>query len=219
MKKSLLNLIIFLIILTVGLGVLQNTLLSPDTITIGKETTKNQEKIEEIKEVSLSKWIELYNNTNYNKVEIEDGTLMKGYIFIGTGEQQGILSLGKSKIVDKYVVISSKKPLDSSITELGISLTGATSITTIYNETSRFMRLIEQFGVMLLILIVFIIAAKFMLGKGNGAGGLMNIQIGKKPTATAKKTKFSDIAGMEEVKNELVEVVDYLKYPEKYAKV
>jgi cell division protease FtsH len=33
------------------------------------------------------------------------------------------------------------------------------------------------------------------------------------------KTKFNDVAGMEEVKNELSEVVDYLKNPEKYHKV
>lgn len=58
-----------------------------------------------------------------------------------------------------------------------------------------------------------------MLGKGNGAGGLLNIQIGKKSNKDTSKTKFSDIAGMEEVKNELVEVVDYLKNPEKYQKV
>ena len=58
------------------------------------------------------------------------------------------------------------------------------------------------------------------MGKGNGAGGLLNIQVGKKSGKNAeKKTKFTDIAGMEEVKNELIEVVDYLKNPDKYKKV
>ena len=41
----------------------------------------------------------------------------------------------------------------------------------------------------------------------------------KKSTEENKKTKFSDIAGMEEVKNELEEIIDYLKDPEKYKKV
>jgi len=73
---------------------------------------------------------------------------------------------------------------------------------------------------MILILFLFIIGAKFLLGKGgNGVGGLMNIQVGKKSDKNTSKTKFSDIAGMEEVKNELIEVVDYLKNPEKYKKV
>ena len=33
------------------------------------------------------------------------------------------------------------------------------------------------------------------------------------------KTKFSDVAGMDEVKMELSEIVDYLKNPLKYQKV
>jgi len=45
------------------------------------------------------------------------------------------------------------------------------------------------------------------------------VKVGKKSPKDGKKTKFSDIAGMEEVKNELIEVVDYLKNPEKYKKV
>lgn len=33
------------------------------------------------------------------------------------------------------------------------------------------------------------------------------------------KTRFSDVAGMDEVKMELSEIVDYLKNPAKYNKV
>lgn len=73
---------------------------------------------------------------------------------------------------------------------------------------------------MILILAIFIFGAKFLLGKGNGAGGLLNVQVGKKSNKNAeKKTRFTDIAGMEEVKNELIEVVDYLKNSDKYKKV
>ena len=32
------------------------------------------------------------------------------------------------------------------------------------------------------------------------------------------KTKFSDVAGMDESKEELIEIVDFLKNPEKYKK-
>jgi len=34
-----------------------------------------------------------------------------------------------------------------------------------------------------------------------------------------KKVKFSDVIGMEEVKQELTEIVDFLKNPDKYHKV
>ncbi len=48
---------------------------------------------------------------------------------------------------------------------------------------------------------------------------MINIKVGKKSDKETAKTKFTDIAGMEEVKQELMEVVDYLKNPEKYKKV
>ena len=58
-----------------------------------------------------------------------------------------------------------------------------------------------------------------MMWKGNWAWWLMDIKVWKKSTKESSKTRFSDVAGMEEVKNELMEVVDYLKHPEKYHKV
>lgn len=215
MKKSLIKIISFFIIITVALGLIQQNM---NSTSKEEPTEKRQEKITETKEVTLSKWIELYNNNNYKKVEIEDGIDMKGFIYTWTGTKPSLFGINKE--VDQYILIKTKKPLDTSINELGLSLTGATSINTIYNEKSWFMLLLEQFGVMILILILFIIGARFILGKGgNGAGGLMNIQVWKKSTKETSKTKFSDIAGMEEVKNELEEVVDYLKNPQKYQKV
>ena len=58
-----------------------------------------------------------------------------------------------------------------------------------------------------------------MMWKGNWAWWLMDIKVWKKSTKETSKTRFSDVAWMEEVKNELMEVVDYLKNPEKYHKV
>lgn len=50
-------------------------------------------------------------------------------------------------------------------------------------------------------------------------GGMLGISIGKENKQNSSNTKFTDIAGMEEVKNELIEIVDYLKDPEKYHRV
>jgi len=46
-----------------------------------------------------------------------------------------------------------------------------------------------------------------------------NFKVGKTHTKTASDTKFSDVAGMEEVKQELTEIVDFLKHPQKYHSV
>ena len=54
----------------------------------------------------------------------------------------------------------------------------------------------------------------------KGIGWLpIKFSVGKQRDPTDKKTTFSDVAGMEEVKNEVQEIVDFLKNPDKYIKV
>jgi cell division protease FtsH len=50
-------------------------------------------------------------------------------------------------------------------------------------------------------------------------GNMMNIGKLAGTDKNAPKTKFSDVIGMEEVKQELTEVVDFLKNPAKYHKI
>lgn len=58
-----------------------------------------------------------------------------------------------------------------------------------------------------------------MFGPKGGTGGMpFNIQIGKLKNKNDPKTKFADVAGMDECKEELVEIVDFLKSPDKYKK-
>jgi cell division protease FtsH len=42
---------------------------------------------------------------------------------------------------------------------------------------------------------------------------------GKSKNKVNSTTKFSDVAGMAEVKDELIEVIDFLKNPKKFHKV
>ncbi|MDR0607587.1 MAG: hypothetical protein LBG52_04465 [Candidatus Peribacteria bacterium] len=69
----------------------------------------------------------------------------------------------KPTLTNEFLLITSKKPLDTSISELGITLTGVTSVITSYTESTRWIKILEQFGVMLLILFVFIFGARFLL--------------------------------------------------------
>jgi len=61
------------------------------------------------------------------------------------------------------------------------------------------------------------------LGGGGGAGGRNMFSMGKAMTNGQKDlkstVKFSDVAGMEQAKKEVVEFVDFLKAPEKYEKL
>ncbi len=64
-----------------------------------------------------------------------------------------------------------------------------------------------------------------MMGRGGGAGGGGNVfNIGKSQAklydnASDVKVTFKDVAGLEEAKEEVVEVVDFLKNPKKYTRL
>jgi cell division protease FtsH len=76
----------------------------------------------------------------------------------------------------------------------------------------------ELISMMLPILIFFaiwIFLAKRM-SKGMGGGILGVGKAGKLINAEKPDTKFDDVAGVEEAKEEVKEIVDFLKYPERY---
>ncbi|MEA3456414.1 MAG: ATP-dependent zinc metalloprotease FtsH, partial [Campylobacterota bacterium] len=78
--------------------------------------------------------------------------------------------------------------------------------------------LTELISMMLPILIFFaiwIFLAKRMQ-KGMGGGILGVGKAGKMINAEKPETRFSDVAGVEEAKEEVKEIVDFLKYPERY---
>ncbi|MDY5120694.1 MAG: ATP-dependent zinc metalloprotease FtsH [Treponema porcinum] len=81
------------------------------------------------------------------------------------------------------------------------------------------MNLIVPFG--LLFLIYFILFRKMGGGSGGGMGSLFGTG-GSRTKAVEEgkvKTRFADVAGVDEAKEELVEVVDFLKQPKKYTDI
>lgn len=77
--------------------------------------------------------------------------------------------------------------------------------------------------VMLVPTLIFIVMLWMMMNQGGqgGRGGVMNFGKSKVKPQDPKKNKvrFSDVAGEEEEKQELVEIVEFLKNPTKYTKL
>jgi cell division protease FtsH len=92
----------------------------------------------------------------------------------------------------------------------------------IINERSPFLSyllsLIVPFGIILLLYFCFF---KKMGGGSGGVGSIFSVGSSKaKVVEEGKiKTRFDDVAGVDEAKEELVEVVDFLKEPKKYTEI
>ena len=88
-------------------------------------------------------------------------------------------------------------------------------------ETSAWVSYLPIILLVVLMVVMYIVAAKSV---GGGAGGKMN-SFGKAKAKTAaafndkNKVTFKDVAGADEEKEELEEIVDYLKAPEKFTKL
>ena len=223
MKKSLIKVICALILLTIIIAVTQNGI-TPYLSNSESDSnwTWEQKHIDNIikkDEKSLNSWLSLYNSWYFKKVEVEDWVTLNWYILSGSEVKNTIFPIWWKRTIDNYYLITTKKPADTSITELWLSLTWDTLVNTVYNEESIFVSFLKEFWWLILFFLVFIIWFRLMMWKGNWAWGLMDIKVWKKSTKETSKTRFSDVAWMEEVKNELMEVVDYLKHPEKYHKV
>src|SRR5690606_22841550 len=78
------------------------------------------------------------------------------------------------------------------------------------------------FGPALLIILFYVWLFRRAARQGGGLGGLMGIGRSKARRYDAERDErvtFDDVAGIDEVEAELVEIVDFLKNPEKYTRL
>jgi cell division protease FtsH len=72
--------------------------------------------------------------------------------------------------------------------------------------------------------LIFVGIWQFFIRRGGGGGAQGMLSIGKSKAKVyvegeAAKTTFTDVAGVEEAKAELIEIVDFLKMPERYTQI
>jgi len=78
--------------------------------------------------------------------------------------------------------------------------------------------LIFGFGPTLVLILLFVLIARRAAGGAGGAGGLMSFgrSRARRVEASEQPVTFEDVAGIDEAKEELTEIVDFLKNPDKY---
>ncbi len=77
------------------------------------------------------------------------------------------------------------------------------------------------YGVPILSIVAICILLFFMMGAGGGGGNAKMMNFGKSRAKmdVDTKTKLADVAGLQEEKEDLEEIIDFLKAPDKYTKV
>ena len=87
-----------------------------------------------------------------------------------------------------------------------------------FHTTPWYTSLFLQWGPLLFLIGIWI----FMFSKSSSGGGHMIFTIGKskaKKVTEPIKIRFKDVAGAEEIKEEVTEIVEFLRNPERYAKI
>ncbi len=155
--------------------------------------------VSKVKEVSYSELKELIKTKSITKVEI------------GQSYIKAISEAGGVKTLYTTRRVAGDDTLVPLLDESGIEYEG-------YSESNWFT---EMFGFMLPILIILAIwmfmASRMQKSMGGGIlgmGGSKKLINSEKP-----KTKFDDVAGASEAKEEVKEIVDFLKFPERYVEL
>ncbi|MDX1296513.1 MAG: ATP-dependent metallopeptidase FtsH/Yme1/Tma family protein, partial [Sulfurimonadaceae bacterium] len=158
----------------------------------GSQATRSQE-------VSYAELKQLIENKQVDKVAIGQSYIR------ASGMEEG------RKVIYTTRMVGQDNTLIPLLDQQGIDYSG-------FSESNWFT---EMFGWLLPFLIIIAIWM-FFAGRmqRNMGGGILGMGQSKKLVNSEKpKTKFDDVAGAEEAKEEVLEIVDFLRYPERYVEL
>lgn len=158
---------------------------------------------------------------NHQKVEVYIKKQMRGDSeFSDLEKSESVFAAGK--LPDYYFNIGSVEVFEKNMEEIQKDVPRANRVPIDYDTQTDVFG--ELMGWLLpLVIIVFIwlfIFRRMGSGMGGAAGGIFNVGRSKAKLFDNEKTKvkidFSNVAGLEEAKIEVQEIVDFLKKPDKY---
>ena len=169
-------------------------------------------------------------NTDQNELTLSE---LAAAIQTGTIEsivvERGELTITDTEGTESMARKENEASLSETLTNLGVTTEQLNALELSVVEPSGFAYFLERFGPTLLWFLLFAGLFFYLLrpGKGGsgGAGPMQAFSFGNSraklvdPSDDSKKIKFKDVAGAEEAKVELEEIVDFLKNPKKFLNI
>ena len=130
---------------------------------------------------------------------------------------KGVYEKDKQKVTFTATIPSTSDQIEKVIKSLGNE---STKLTIVDADASN---IFLETVVSIIPFILFAVFAVWMLNRMNGANGA-NVKAFEFSKSRAKlegkiRVRFSDVAGCDEEKQEMAEIIDYLKYPKKFEKM
>ena len=147
--------------------------------------------------------------------------------FIRSVEQNNVEEVtfqGKNKIIGKFKKSynnGSRFNLTGETGETTFNILRANGLTPEYDEEEKqtfFTSLLINWGPMILLIVIFYVFLR-QIQSGGGKAMSFGKSKAKMLNANEKKVTFKEVSGVEEAKEELREVVDFLRDPKKYTKL
>jgi len=143
MKKWIIFFVFFVVVVSGLLQLYKNYEIVWDVVQV----------VENEEEVSLNNFLERYKNNEFSKIELKDAVDLIWYVYVSSWDAKSMMTLKKTYTEHVFDTYSTKKPMDTSLSDLGISLTWSVLVDVKY--TTIFWRNMTNFNIFYCVHIVF----------------------------------------------------------------